>query len=199
MLTFNCTGAAPPPRPIPTELEILLECLLSGVPAPMATSTPQTGITGMGTLLQCLLPGTPVPAPLSRPGPARRDWTTIVCFSCGKPGHKLGRFPELDETYETSPVHVVGIISRKGGRQLHNNFATRRSRMPLCGKPRLTWGGGGGRGQQLGSVINFDNRSKTFASPVDTYDGGGGFEEHVLFPCHRGLLIGRCLDCLAAG
>ena len=55
----------PPPRPVPRELEILLERLLSGAPAPMLTPPAWTGITGVETLLQRLLPGTPVPA--SRP------------------------------------------------------------------------------------------------------------------------------------
>ena len=32
-------------------------------------------------------------------GPARRDLTTIVCFSCSKPGHGVGRCPELDEPF----------------------------------------------------------------------------------------------------
>ena len=63
----------PPPRTVPTEMEILLERLLSGAPAPAPTPTPRTGITGMEALLQHLLPGTPVPAS------ARRDWTMIVC------------------------------------------------------------------------------------------------------------------------
>ena len=39
------------------------------------------------------------PASGSRLGPARSDWTTIVCFSCGKPGHGVGRCLELDETF----------------------------------------------------------------------------------------------------
>ena len=72
--------STPPPRPIPIYRENLLEGLLSGAPAPTPTQPPQTGITGIETLLQRLLAGTPVPALRSRPGPARRDWTTIVCF-----------------------------------------------------------------------------------------------------------------------
>ena len=76
----------PPPRPVPTEMEILLERLLSEVPA--LTPPPRTGIMGMETLLKRLLLGTPAPASRLRLGPAcTGDWTTIVCFSCGKPGH----------------------------------------------------------------------------------------------------------------
>ena len=72
----------PPSRTMPTDKEILLKRLLSVMSAPTPILPPQTGITGMETMLQRLLPGTPVPASRSRP--ARRDWTTIVCFSCGK-------------------------------------------------------------------------------------------------------------------
>ena len=32
----------------------------------------------------------------SRPGPIRRYWNTVVCFSCGKPGHSANRCPTLD-------------------------------------------------------------------------------------------------------
>ena len=71
-----------PPQSIPTDMELLLQRLLSGVPAP--TPSPQTGIAGMETLMQRLQPKTPILA-------ARRDWSMMVCFSCGKPGHGVGR------------------------------------------------------------------------------------------------------------
>ena len=100
---------------MPTDIEILLERLLSGRSAPTSTPTPQTGITGIETMLQHLLPGTPVPASRSRPGPARRDWTTIGCFSCGKPGHRVGRYPELDETF---PYMLPGWSAEKVGANL---------------------------------------------------------------------------------
>ena len=88
----------PPTRPIPTNIKLLLERLLSGAQAPTPTPTPQTGTTGMETLLQCLLPGTPVPALQSQPVPARRlDYDDV--FSGGKPGHGVGRCLELDETF----------------------------------------------------------------------------------------------------
>ena len=68
---------------------------------------------GMETLLQCLLLGTPAPALRSRPGPAHRDWTTIVCFvSCGKPGHGVCRCPEWDETF---PYMLPGWSAEKVG------------------------------------------------------------------------------------
>ena len=108
----------PPPHPVPTDVEILLERLLPEAPVRAPTPPPQTGITGMETLLQRLLPGTPGPA--LQPRPDCRNWTTIVCFSCGKPGHGLGRCPELDE----HPIHVAGMVDRESGRQLHDDLAT---------------------------------------------------------------------------
>ena len=49
---------------------------------PTPTPPTQTGMTEVEALLQRLLPGTPVMASWAQPGPARRDWNTIVCFSC---------------------------------------------------------------------------------------------------------------------
>ena len=67
----------PPPRPIPTEMEILLERLLSGAPAPTPTPPPQTGFTGMETLLQ-----RPVLASRSRlvPGKGGQPPISVVNF-----------------------------------------------------------------------------------------------------------------------
>ena len=78
---------APQPRPVPTEMEIMLERLRSNEPALAPDPPPQTTITDIETMLQRLLPGTPTRAPWSRPVLARRDWATIVYLSCGKPGH----------------------------------------------------------------------------------------------------------------
>ena len=90
---------ARPPKPIPTELESLLQRLLAGVPAPKPTTSPNTGITDLKTLLQRLLLGVPVADSPVRPGPVHRDWATVVCFSCGKSGHGVGRCPELNEIF----------------------------------------------------------------------------------------------------
>ena len=54
-----------PPKPVPTELERLLQHLL-------------------------VLQGIPAPALRALPGPIRRDWATGVCFSNGKAGHRVG-------------------------------------------------------------------------------------------------------------
>ena len=37
------------------------------------------------------------PPPQKRP--ARRDWTDVVCFSCGKSGHATTRCPNFDESF----------------------------------------------------------------------------------------------------
>ena len=71
----------------------------SPAPAPVPASPPRSATTDMETILQhLLLLGTPTPVLRSSPVPARRDWTTVVCFSCGKPGHGVSRCPHLDET-----------------------------------------------------------------------------------------------------
>ena len=80
-------------KPVPTELESWLQRLLGEV------QEPKPEITDLETLLQGLLPGIPAPAPRARPGPIRRDWAMIVCFSCGKAGHGVGRCPELNERF----------------------------------------------------------------------------------------------------
>ena len=104
--------STPPPKPIPTELESLLQRLLSGALAPAPAPPPKTGVTDMETLLQHLLPGMPAPVSRTRPGPVRRDWATIVCFSCGKSGHGVGRCPELNETF---PYMLPGWSAEKVG------------------------------------------------------------------------------------
>ena len=34
-----------------------------------------------------------------RQRPMRRDWTDVVCFSCGKSGHTVTRCPNLNEAF----------------------------------------------------------------------------------------------------
>ena len=68
-----------------------------------------TTVMEMG-LRHLLQPGTPMPVPWSSPVPARRDWTTVVCFSCGLPGHGVSRCPHLDETF---PYMLPGWSAEK--------------------------------------------------------------------------------------
>ena len=46
-----------------------------------------TGLAGLETLLRNLLSGNLAPVRQPRPGPIRRNWNAVVCFSCGKAGH----------------------------------------------------------------------------------------------------------------
>ena len=57
---------APPPRPVPTKMEIMLERLLSNAAAPLPL---RTAITEMETMLECLLPGAPTQTLRPRPVP----------------------------------------------------------------------------------------------------------------------------------
>ena len=93
LLPTPSVPAAPPPKTIPTELESLLQRLLAGVPAPKPTPPAKTGITDMETLLQRLFPSVPVADSRALLGPVRRDWATIVCFSCGKSGTEWAGAP----------------------------------------------------------------------------------------------------------
>ena len=48
----------------------------------------------------------------SRPGSMRRDWTSVVCFSCGKVGHSTTRCPALDAYF---PFMLPGWKAEKEG------------------------------------------------------------------------------------
>ena len=115
----------PPPHPVPTEMEIRLERLLFNALAP--APPPRTAITEMETLLQCLLPGVPTWTPRTR-----RDWSTILCFSCGQPSHVVSRCPKLDETF---PYMLPGWLAEKVG-------ANRMMISPRVAVERL-WAGNG--------------------------------------------------------
>ena len=90
---------APPPKPEPPTLEQLLQCLLAGAQARKPAPAVATGSSDIETLLQNVLPGNLAPAMRPRPGPMRRDWAMVVCFSCGKAGHSATRCPDLNETF----------------------------------------------------------------------------------------------------
>ena len=78
-------------KPVPTELESWLQRLLGEVQAP------KPGITDLETLPQSLPPGI---------------LATIVCVSCGKAGHGVGRCPKLNETF---PFMLPGWSAEKVG------------------------------------------------------------------------------------
>ena len=64
-------------------------------PDPVVVSGP----AGLETLLRSLLSGHLAPVQQPRQGSFRRDWNAVVCFSCGKAGHSVTRFPILDDTF----------------------------------------------------------------------------------------------------
>ena len=66
----------------------------------------------METLLQRLLPSVPVADSRARLGLVHSDWAMLVCFSCGKSGHGVGRCPELNETI---PFMLPGWSAEKVG------------------------------------------------------------------------------------
>ena len=93
----------PPPKPVPSVWGQLLQRLL----------TPsQTGHSDIESLLQMLLPGTVAPTAQMQPGSMRRNWTTVVCFSCGKAGHGATRCPDLNEAF---PLMLPGWRTEKVG------------------------------------------------------------------------------------
>ena len=78
-LLSSVPAPAPPPRPVPAEMETVLACLLSSTPAPVpALPSRSTDIESM--LRRLLLPGMLTPAPRSNPVQAGSDWTSVVCF-----------------------------------------------------------------------------------------------------------------------
>ena len=101
-----------PPKPVPTELESLLQRLLEGVQAPEAHSATQNWDYRHGDFVTRPVSGMPATASRARPGPIRRDLATVVCFSCGKVGHGMGRCPELNETF---PFMLLGWMAEKVG------------------------------------------------------------------------------------
>ena len=82
----------------------------------------------------------------------------------------------------------------EGGRQLHDDLATCRSRTSPGGKRRLIWEGGSAvrNSNELrppdpgGGVRLTTSRTKTLVPPADTHDRGGTYEEHVCFPLAQG-------------
>ena len=89
----------PPPKPVPSDLEQLLQRLLGGAQTPQPAPPVKTLITVIKTLLQNLLPMSPSPDSRTQQGPGRWDWATVLCFSCGKTGHGATRCPVLDVSF----------------------------------------------------------------------------------------------------
>ena len=89
----------PPPKPVTSSLEQLLQHWLVGAQAPKPAPPAKTGSSDIESLLQRLLPGT-------------LDWATVVCFSCGKAGHGATRCPDLNKAF---PFMLPGWKADKVG------------------------------------------------------------------------------------
>ena len=95
------TPAEPPaPKPEVPAVEKLLQQLVketqSRPPAVVSLPVP----TELEQMLRSFLAGQSQRQQLPpRQRPARRDWTDVVCFSCGKSGHAATHCPNLDESF----------------------------------------------------------------------------------------------------
>ena len=81
-----------------------------GAQTPMPAPPVKTEITAIETLLQNLLHATPASPP--RTGHLRRYWTTVECFTCGKPGQGVTRCPALHVAF---PFILPGWKAEKVG------------------------------------------------------------------------------------
>ena len=92
------------------DLEAMLKHLL---PAVSAQALPPHSVSiDIEAILKRLLPGTLTQAPQPRPETTRRDWSTVLYFSCGKYGQGVGRCPQLDMK---SPFMLPGWSAEKMG------------------------------------------------------------------------------------
>ena len=90
----------PAPKPEVPAVEKLVKQLVRETQSrpPAVVSPPVT--TDLKQMLRSFLEGQRQrqwPPPRKRP--ARRDWTDVVCFSCGKSGHAATRCPNFDESF----------------------------------------------------------------------------------------------------
>ena len=88
------------PKPEVPDVEKLLQQLVRGTQSrsPAAASPPVP--TALEQMLRSFLDGQcQRQRPPPRQRPTRRDWTDVVCFSCGKSGHTATRCPTLDEPF----------------------------------------------------------------------------------------------------
>ena len=102
--------AVPAPAPRPEPPTMLLQRLLVGTPTRQPIPDAPAGSSGLETLLKTLFSGNPAPTQRPRPGPIRRDWATVVCFSCGKGNCRDRR--EVFRSSVSDPVCPVALEIR---------------------------------------------------------------------------------------
>ena len=90
-----------PPKvtPIPSELELLIQRLIGNDRPVQPAPTGRSSSTDMEVLIQNLLPVGLSTLERPPPGAERRDFSAVVCFSCGETGHAASWCPTLDVTF----------------------------------------------------------------------------------------------------
>ena len=71
---------SPPPEPVSSLLEQLLQSLLTEAQAMRPTPPVHTGHSDIESFLRSLLPETSAPVARTQPSPMRQNWNTVVCF-----------------------------------------------------------------------------------------------------------------------
>ena len=102
-LLASAAAPAPTLKPEPPAVDHLLQRLVAETQARQPVPAAATRSAGLETLLRNLLFGNLAPVRQPRPGPIRRDWNAVVCFSCGKAGHSATRCSTLDESFPFMP------------------------------------------------------------------------------------------------
>ena len=94
------TAERPAPKPEVSDVEKLIQKLVRETQSrPSAVIGPPVPTT-LEQMLRSFLDGQRQRQRLPpRQRPTQRDWTDVVCFSCGKSGHMVTRFPNLNEAF----------------------------------------------------------------------------------------------------
>ena len=94
------TTERPAPKPEISDIEKLLQQLVREPPnRPPTVVNPPVPTTLEQMLLSFLDGQRQRQRQPPRQRPTRRDWTDVVCFSCGKSGHTATRCPNLNEAF----------------------------------------------------------------------------------------------------
>ena len=99
------TLAASPPKatPIPSDRELLIQCLLGTMNPVQPVVQERSGITDIEVILQSMLPVASVVEDNVRP-PTDRQEPTAGCFSCGESDHATSLCPVLNESFPFLPL-----------------------------------------------------------------------------------------------